>query len=112
MKTAEFRHRFAFPVHGDGHKVYFCGNSLGLMPDSARARVEREMQRWADLAVDGHFDGDPAWLGYHRWPEDVLMRLAGARQGETVAMGSLTVNLHLLMTSFYRPAGRKRKILV
>jgi kynureninase len=112
MKTAEFRHRFAFPVHGDGHKVYFCGNSLGLMPDSARVRVEREMQRWADLAVDGHFDGDPAWLGYHRQFEDVLMRLAGARQGETVAMGSLTVNLHLLMTSFYRPAGRKRKILI
>ena len=113
MKTAEFRARFAFPVHGDGgHKVYFCGNSLGLMPDRARERVETEMQRWADLAVDGHFRGEPAWLGYHRQFEDVLMRLTGARPGETVAMGALTVNLHLLMTSFYRPRAGKRKILI
>jgi kynureninase len=113
MKTGQFRDRFAFPAHGDsGHKIYFCGNSLGLMPDSARMRVEREMRRWAELAVGGHFEGEPAWLGYHRHLEDVLMRLAGARAGETVAMGSLTVNLHLLMTSFYRPRGAKRKILI
>ena len=113
MKTSEFRHRFAFPLHGkDGHKIYFCGNSLGLMPDTVRERVGRELQRWADLAVDGHFDGEPAWLGYHRQLEDVLMRLTGAQRGETVAMGGLTVNLHLLMTSFYRPTGRKRKILI
>ena len=113
MKTSEFRDRFAFPAHGaNGRKIYFCGNSLGLMPDTARERVAREMQRWADLAVDGHFRGDPEWLGYHRQLEDVLMRLTGARRGETVAMGALTVNLHLLMTSFYRPAGRRRKILI
>jgi len=113
MKPAQFRHRFAFPRHGeDGEKIYFCGNSLGLMPDSARRRVHHEMERWADLAVDGHFQGEPAWLGYHRQLEDVLMRLTGARAGETVAMGALTVNLHLLMTSFYRPAGDKRKILI
>jgi len=113
MQTAAFRHRFSFPVHGpDGHKIYFCGNSLGLMPDAARLRVERELKRWSELAVDGHFRGEPAWLGYHREFEDVLMRLAGARAGETVAMGSLTVNLHLLMTSFYRPRGRKRRILI
>lgn len=113
MKAAQFRHRFAFPRHGeDGRKIYFCGNSLGLMPDSARQRVEREMQRWADLAVDGHFQGDPAWLGYHRRLEDVLMRLAGAQAGEVVAMGALTVNLHLLMTSFFRPEGARRKILI
>lgn len=113
MKAAQFRNRFAFPRYGeDGQKIYFCGNSLGLMPDSARSRVEHEMQRWADLAVDGHFKGDPAWLGYHRQLEDVLMRLAGAEAGEVVAMGALTVNLHLLMISFYRPAGSKRKILI
>ncbi|MGK7294846.1 MAG: kynureninase [Candidatus Wenzhouxiangella sp. M2_3B_020] len=113
MQAAQFRHRFAFPRHGgDGEKLYFCGNSLGLMPDSARERVEHEMQRWAELAVDGHFRGDPEWLGYHRQFEDVLARLAGAREGEVVAMGSLTVNLHLLMTSFYRPDGGKRKILI
>ncbi len=113
MQTAAFRDRFAFPRHGrDGRKTYFCGNSLGLMPDSARAAVEKELQRWADLGVDGHFDGDPAWLGYHRQCTDVLARLAGARARDVVAMGALTVNLHLLMTSFYRPEGRKRKILI
>lgn len=113
MKAAQFRHRFAFPRHGeDGEKIYFCGNSLGLMPDSARRRVERELERWADLAVDGHFKGDPAWLGYHRRLEDVLMRLTGAEAGEVVAMGALTVNLHLLMTSFFRPEGARRKILI
>jgi len=113
MKPAQFRHRFAFPRHGeDGWKIYFCGNSLGLMPDTARSRVEHELERWADLAVDGHFKGDPAWLGYHRRLEDVLMRLAGARAGEVVAMGALTMNLHLLMTSFYRPRGDRRKILI
>ncbi|MBL37316.1 MAG: kynureninase [Xanthomonadales bacterium] len=117
MKPAQFRHRFAFPRHGDGHgengqKIYFCGNSLGLMPDTARTRVEHELERWAELAVDGHFNGDPAWLGYHRTLEDALMRLAGAKAGEVVAMGALTMNLHLLMTSFYRPKGARRKILI
>lgn len=113
MQTAAFRDRFAFPRHGrDGRKTYFCGNSLGLMPDSARAAVEKELERWADLGVDGHFDGDPAWLGYHRRCTDVLARLAGAQARDVVAMGALTVNLHLLMTSFYRPEGRKRKILI
>lgn len=113
MKPAQFRHRFAFPSHGDnGQKIYFCGNSLGLMPDTARLRVESELERWADLAVDGHFKGDPAWLGYHRQLEDILMRLAGANKGEVVAMGALTMNLHLLMTSFYRPSGARRKILI
>lgn len=113
MQTAAFRDRFAFPRHGrDGRKTYFCGNSLGLMPDSARAAVEKELQRWADLGVDGHFDGDPAWLGYHRQCTDALARLAGAQPRDVVAMGALTVNLHLLMTSFYRPEGRKRKILI
>src|SRR6056297_4034965 len=113
MKQAQFRDRFAFPRHGeDGEKLYFCGNSLGLMPDTARTRVEHELDRWADLAVDGHFKGDPGWLGYHRQLEDVLMRLAGAKAGEVVAMGALTMNLHLLMTSFYWPKDTRRKILI
>ena len=113
MQTAAFRHRFSFPRHGDdGHKTYFCGNSLGLMPDAARAAVEKELERWSTLAVDGHFQGDPAWLGYHRQCTDVLARLTGAQPRDVVAMGALTVNLHLLMASFYRPEGRKRKILI
>jgi len=112
MQAGSFRHRFTFPRHGAGHKLYLCGNSLGLLPDPVPGAVEYEIQRWADLAVDGHFRGDPAWLGYHRTLTDVLMRLAGAQAHEVVAMGSLTVNLHLLMTSFFRPRGRRTRILI
>lgn len=113
MQTAAFRDRFSFPRHGeDGFKTYLCGNSLGLMPDSARTAVEQELDRWARLGVDGHFEGDPAWLSYHRQCADVLARLTGAQPRDVVAMGALTVNLHLLMTSFYRPEGAKRKILI
>ncbi|PKL94642.1 MAG: kynureninase [Gammaproteobacteria bacterium HGW-Gammaproteobacteria-8] len=112
MRAGAFRHRFTFPDHGPGKKLYFCGNSLGLMPDSVRPRVERELERWGALAVDGHFRGEPAWLGYHRSCTDVLARLAGARESEVCAMGALTVNLHLLMSGFFRPEGNKRKILI
>ncbi|MDX1625655.1 MAG: kynureninase [Wenzhouxiangellaceae bacterium] len=113
MKTAAFRDRFSFPRTDEGTpKIYLCGNSLGLMPDAARGAVEKEMSRWAELAVEGHFQGDPAWLGYHRTITDVLARLAGANADEVVAMGSLTVNLHVLMASFYRPDARRRKIMI
>lgn len=112
MHAGAFRHRFTFPDHGSGKKLYFCGNSLGLMPDTVRPRVERELERWGALGVDGHFHGDPAWLGYHRTCTDVLARLAGAREVEVCAMGALTVNLHLLMSGFFRPGGEKRKILI
>jgi len=113
MQTARFRSRFAFPCDADGNeKIYFCGNSLGLMSDSSRNAVEKEMRRWAELGVDGHFDGDPAWLGYHRSVRDVLARLAGGRESEVCAMGGLTVNLHLLMTGFFRPGVTRNKILI
>lgn len=113
MQTARFRSRFSFPRHTDDQqKTYLCGNSLGLQPDSARNAVELELDRWAGLGVDGHFRGDPAWLGYHRTMSDVLARLTGAREDEVVATGALTVNLHLMMTSFFRPEGRRRKILI
>lgn len=113
MQPGQFRDRFALPRNQDGHeKLYFCGNSLGLRPDAAAERVERELERWATLAVDGHFIGEPAWLGYHRTLVDTLCRLTGAQPVEVVATGSLTVNLHLMMTSFFRPAGRRRKILI
>ncbi|MEM1080279.1 MAG: kynureninase [Pseudomonadota bacterium] len=113
MKTAQFRHHFSIPRQADGQpKQYFCGNSLGLMPDSARQAVELELDRWSALGVDGHFNGDPAWLGYHRILDDVLATLTGAKPVEICAMGTLTTNLHLGMISFYRPEGRKRKILI
>ena len=113
MQTAGFRNRFSIPLDTNGReKIYFCGNSLGLMPDTARSKIDHELQRWANLGVDGHFHGDPAWLGYHRTLLEPLMRLTGATEREVCAMGTLTTNLHLGMVSFFRPEGKRRKILI
>ncbi|MEM7054992.1 MAG: kynureninase, partial [Pseudomonadota bacterium] len=113
MQTAQFRDRFSFPQHSNGQqKIYFCGNSLGLMPDAAKQAVEKELVRWAELGVNGHFHGDPAWLGYHRRLDETLARLTGAKPVEICAMGTLTTNLHLGMISFFRPEGVRRKIMI
>lgn len=108
-----FRERFEIPVRdGAAPLIYFNGNSLGLMPRRARELVERELDEWARLAVDAHLEADVPWFSYHEVFRDPLARLVGARPGEVVAMNSLTVNLHLLMASFYRPTARRHRILV
>lgn len=96
----------ASPVH------YFCGNSLGLQPKGVRELVEQELEDWRDLAVDAHFEGRSPWYPYHEQFEEAGARLVGARPGEVVMMNSLTVNLHLMMVSFYRPEGERTKILI
>lgn len=107
------RDAFAIPRHGDsGAQHYFCGNSLGLMPWSAREEVEAELARWATLGVEGHFLGETAWMPYHHLLTADLAQLVGALPIEVVAMNTLTVNLQLLMTSFYRPQGARRRILI
>ncbi len=108
-----YRERFHIPRRRGGEPViYFCGNSLGLQPKSARARVEREMDDWADSAVDAHFKSDSAWYPYHELFRETGARLVGARPGEVVMMNSLTVNLHFMMVSFYRPTKERYKILI
>jgi len=110
---ARFRDRFHIPRGADGEPlVYFCGNSLGLMPKAARALVEQELDDWARLAVDAHFDAKTPWYSYHETFREAGARLVGARPGEVVIMNSLTVNLHLMMTTFYRPTRERHKILV
>jgi kynureninase len=107
------RERFALPLDPAGRpKAYFAGNSLGLMPQAARAAVLAELDQWARLGVAGHLDGSPPWYSAHAAVRDPLARLVGARPHEVVAMNSLTVNLHLLLASLYRPAGRRRKVLL
>jgi kynureninase len=107
------RERFARPVDPAGRpKVYFAGNSLGLMPHAARAAVEAELDQWARLGVAAHLDGSPPWYFAHQAVREGLARVVGARPGEVVAMNSLTVNLHLLLVSLYRPSGRRRKVLL
>src|SRR5947208_1450794 len=101
-----FRERFALPVASQGAELlYLCGHSLGLMPLSARQLVNQELDDWARLAVLGHEQATRPWIPYHENLTAGLAYLAGARPAEVVAMNSLTVNLHLMLASFYRPAG-------
>jgi kynureninase len=110
---ASFRHEFAVPRDGRGEPiVYLCGHSLGLMPNAAREFVLEELDDWAHLAVHGHESARRPWIRYAEALQRGLEALTGARPGEVVAMSSLTVNLHLMLASFYRPAGRRTKILI
>lgn len=108
-----FRDRFNFPRDKNGRSpVYLCGNSLGLQPKSAVDYVKNELDNWHQYAVDGHFHSERPWVTYHRLAAPGFAELAGARSGEVIAMNTLTVNLHLLMASFYRPTAVRRKIVI
>ena len=108
-----FRERFAIPTDSNGAQLlYLCGHSLGLMPVAARQLVNQELDDWARLAVLGHEQATRPWIPYHENLAAGLAYLSGARPDEVVAMNSLTVNLHLMLASFYRPSGRRVKILI
>ena len=110
---ASFRERFWIPKHTDGtDQLYFCGNSLGLQPRALAAEMQQELKSWKELGVAGHFEGPYPWMPYHDFLREPLARLAGAKPSEVVAMNSLTVNLHLMMVSFYRPEGRRCRIVI
>ncbi|HEY2712110.1 MAG TPA: kynureninase [Chthoniobacterales bacterium] len=108
-----FRGRFCIPADARGQElIYFVGNSLGLMPRSTRGIIEQELDDWARLAVDAHFDAATPWYSYHETLRDPAARIVGAEPDEVVCMNSLTVNLHLLMATFYRPSKTRHKILM
>ncbi len=107
-----FRNEFLVPRHRERDQVYFVGNSLGLQPRGARAQVLEVLDKWAGEAVEGHFSGPTAWMNYHGLVREPLARLVGAQPGEVVAMNTLTVNLHLMMASFYRPTRERPAILI
>jgi len=106
------REEFLFPQHEGRDQAYFVGNSLGLQPRGARAMVEQVLDQWASMAVEGHFTGPEQWLTYHELVREPLSRLVGARPAEVVAMNTLSVNLHLMMVSFYRPTAARPAILI
>ena len=109
----EFRERFALPPNERGEPlVYLCGHSLGLMPLVARDIVLGELDDWARLAARGHEGAKRPWIAYHENLSEGLAYLTGARRSEVVAMNSLTANLHFMLASFYRPAGKRVKILI
>ena len=110
---AIYRERFSFPKTAEGDDcIYFCGHSLGLQPKRAKDYIERELQDWAQLGVDAHFRARNPWMPYHRLLTEQTAMLVGAKPGEVVVMNSLTVNLHLMMVSFYRPTPKRHKILI
>lgn len=110
---AALRDRFLIPPHDASHpQAYFCGNSLGLQPRATRQAVLDELDDWRDLAVEAHFRGRHPWMPYHQFVRDDLALLVGAQPQEVVAMNSLTVNLHLMLVSFYRPDASRNAILI
>jgi kynureninase len=110
---AHFRERFFVPRLPNGKEViYFTGNSLGLQPKTTREYVDRELKDWETLGVEGHLHAEHPWLPYHEFLTEQMARVVGAKPIETVVMNSLTVNLHLLMVSFYRPTGERYKIVM
>ena len=108
----EFRERFLFPKAAGGNCVYLCGHSLGLQPKTAASYVEQELKDWAELGVEGHFQAKHPWMPYHRLLTEQTAELVGAKPLEVVVMNSLTVNLHLMMVSFYRPLPGRHKVVV
>jgi kynureninase len=110
---AALQKEFIFPVDSSGQPYhYFCGNSLGLQPKRAISYVQEEMNAWGRYGVLGHAEKNDGWMDYSELVVPPLARVVGAKPSEVVAMGSLTANLHLLMVSFYRPQGVRRRILI
>src|SRR5437773_10470392 len=108
-----FRDRFHLPVGANSEPlIYFAGNSLGLMPKSAKQIVEQELEDWAKLGVDAHLTAKTPWYSYHETLREAAARLVGAQPIEVICMNSLTVNLHLMMATFYRPTKSRFKILM
>jgi kynureninase len=110
---ANYREQFRFPLHRNGRSpVYLCGNSLGLQPKSTQKFVNDELEHWADYAVEGHFHPDTRWISFPGRAKDGFAELTGAKPTEVVAMNTLTVNLHVLMASFYKPDKARHKIII
>jgi len=107
-----FRDEFLIPPHNGGDTLYFCGNSLGLQPRGVGKAVRDELDDWARLGVEGHFNGKLPWMTYHEFVRDHLAEVVGARPDEVVAMNTLGANLHLMMVSFYRPTTERPAILM
>ena len=107
-----FRSQFLIPPSSKGRCIYPTGNSLGLQPKTTKKYISEELEDWSALGVEGHMRARRPWLRYHRFTKSALARIVGARPSEVVAMNQLTVNLHLMMVSFYRPTSTRFKIIM
>ena len=107
-----FREEFIIPSGNDGEIIYLCGNSLGLQPKSVRAEINKELDKWGNHGVNGHFKSVDPWISYHLTLKKAMSAVVGAKDSEIAIMNTLTVNIHLLLVSFYNPVGKKKKIIV
>ncbi len=107
-----FREDFLIPQHHGKDIIYLCGNSLGLQPKAAQQELTRQLANWQNLAVEGWFQGNEPWLAYHQQLLPTLADILGAQPVELTVMNSLTVNLHLLLVSFYKPEGKRYRVLM
>lgn len=108
----EMRNEYLFPQHNGKEFIYLCGNSLGLQPKVAKEVLKKQLDNWQNLAVEGWFDGDSPWMFYHKELKQLMAPIVGAKPIEVCPMNTLTINLHLLMVSFYQPKGKKFKIIM
>lgn len=108
----EFRSRFYMPQVNGQDEIYFVGNSLGLQPKITADYVQLELEQWQKLGVRGHFEGEFPWMPYHEFLTETMAAIVGAKADEVVMMNTLTVNLHLMMATFYRPTSKRNKILI
>jgi len=108
-----YRDQFHIPKDKDGNNwLYFTGNSLGLQPKSTQKYINQELEDWANLGVEGHFEAKNPWMPYHEFLTESMAKIVGAKPIEVVIMNTLTTNLHLLMVSFYQPTKTKYKIVI
>lgn len=110
-ELSNFREKFFIPQHQGNDCIYLTGNSLGLQPKSCQSYLQEELDAWKKYGVEGHFDAKKPWFSYHEFLTPKIAKIVGAKEIETVVTHSLTTNLHLLMVSFYRPEGKRFKIL-
>jgi len=108
----QLRDEFLFPQQNGKPFIYLCGNSLGLQPKSAREVLGKQLDNWQNLAVEGWFEGDSPWMFYHKELKKLMAPIVGANPDEVCPMNTLTVNLHLLLVSFYKPAQKRFKIIM
>ena len=110
---SSFGLEFEIPKDATGNKlIYLCGNSLGLQPKQTKDYINQELDHWAQWGVDGHTKGNNAWLPYHELLTHQMAQVVGGKDHEVVVMNTLTVNLHLMMVSFYQPSRQRHKIII
>jgi kynureninase len=109
---ASFKSKFHFPKHGGRDAIYFCGNSLGLQPKTLETAIQIELASWREIAIGGYFGGKNPWLYYHELLSPSLSKLVGAGTHEITVTNTLTVNLHLMLLSFYKPTKTRYKIVM